>query len=204
MEGGILYQAHRLSHWLPVYGRPEDGVVPFPYPPAHFATLALVGKLVGLDYWSARLISILAFVVLCAAQTWLVFQHVASRRVAIAAALVVVGAVAAGFPFVGAWYDVIRPDVFAMASVVASAALMSGDVRSTRRAVTAGLLLTLAIFSKQSCAFLALWLVAFAVVRDRRSGVLLGGVFFASSVLVLARTWFTIGSQPRRDGKDQD
>lgn len=185
MEGGLLYQAYRLLHGLPIYGHSADAYVPYPYPPVHFSVVALVGAVVGLDFWSARAVSTLAFVALCATLSREIVRHVASPWLGGAMALVVLGAIAAGFPFSGAWYDVIRPDTLSLCLVVLGAALVSEEALSVRRGISAGLVLTLAVFSKQSCVFFVPWLLLYSAVRHRRSGLLVGLAFAASSAVLL-------------------
>ena len=66
MEGGALLHAHRFLRGEPVYGPPSQGFIPYPYPPLHFVTIAAVGKVFGLDYWTGRAVSIFFFALACA------------------------------------------------------------------------------------------------------------------------------------------
>src|SRR5688500_19741361 len=59
--GGSLYHAQRLLDGLPLYGGTEAVFQPFPYPPGYYAIVAGLGAITGLDYWTARFVSIAFF-----------------------------------------------------------------------------------------------------------------------------------------------
>lgn len=173
MEGAQLMHAERLLQGLPIYS-PCDagGFVPLPYPPLHFAVVAGAGAMTGgVDHSVGRAVSIVALLValgILAHEAWLAAPTRWSREVF---AVVAVATVAAGYPIVDGWYDLIRVDMLFATLVLVAAALTASceeDV-SARRAVAIGVLLTLAFFAKQTAAFYGPCLAIALLVRDRRA-----------------------------------
>lgn len=74
MEGAGLYQAHRFIEGEPVFGPATQGYVPFGYGPLHSLVVAAVGQLVGLDYWSGRLVSILSILAALGVMFWQLYR----------------------------------------------------------------------------------------------------------------------------------
>jgi 4-amino-4-deoxy-L-arabinose transferase-like glycosyltransferase len=185
MEGGVLYHAYRFMHGLDIYGRVSQGFLPYPYPPGYFALLGIAGGIFGLDYGTGRALSVLFFAIACAVMAREVRRHYAGRPHATAMAIVSVGWIAATFPVVGGWYDLIRNDSMVMALVVLGAALVSDERPSTRRVLGAACALTAAVFAKQTAAFFIPWIVLFLVVRSPRRGVLLAVVTGGAALAIL-------------------
>lgn len=192
-EGGMLLHTHHLLRGEPIYG-PDDAVfAPFPYPPGYPALVAILG-IFGLDYWTGRLVSIAFFAVFCA----VVFQEVwrQSARALTGAALgaAAVATVVLGFPTVGGWYDLARVDSAFMGLSALGAWLVSGDKYTPRRMLITAVVLTMAVYTKQTAALFAVWVVLFAFVRDRRSGALLAVATFVLCALLLGLLqWSTEG-----------
>ncbi len=174
MEGAQLLHAARLLEGEPIYRPCQDGFVPLPYPPLHFALLAALGVASGgLDYTVGRALSVAALFALL----WIVVREVwraaptrAGREIAV---VVAVASVAAGYPVVDGWYDLIRVDTLAAALLAGAAALCASLRRDDRWqwGVAAGVLLALAFFAKQTAAVYAPWLALMMWLRQRRAAV---------------------------------
>jgi len=199
-EGGILYQAYRLLHGLPIYVRNDPTWQPWPYPPGHFALLALVG-IVRLDFWSGRLLSILSFGVVCFVLAREVFRHLGGRVFGLAAATLVLGILACAYPVSGQWYDLVRVDSPMMGLVFGAAALVfqeeppaEGFRRWRRRLLIAGLM-TAAVYTKQTAIFFLAWMLLFAFVRSPRVGLALAGLVGGMTLVILGLLqWRTHGA----------
>src|SRR5690348_1839440 len=61
MEGGMLCHALRLLEGKPIYAAPSVDFIPYLYTPLYPALLAALGRVVGLGYLLARLVSIGSF-----------------------------------------------------------------------------------------------------------------------------------------------
>lgn len=193
-EGGILYQAYRLIHGLPVYPRHDPVWTPWPYPAAHTAALALVG-LIKCDFWSGRLVSILFFCGLCATLFREVYVHLERSSFAVVMAALTIAMTACAYPVVGQWYDLIRVDSMAMCLVALGVARVNRLGASWRHAIVTGAIMTAAIFTKQTAAFIVAWACLFAMLREPRRGFRLSMIVGAMCLTVLALLqWGTDGN----------
>ncbi|MDP9150319.1 MAG: hypothetical protein M3O36_10315, partial [Myxococcota bacterium] len=196
MEGGEIYHAWRFAHGEPIYASPEQGFVPYPYPPLHFVVLAVVGRLAGFGYAPARLVSV-AFFLLGAL---LLAREVARRAgtglegVAFgAAALATIGTTV---PTVVGWYALVRNDSMAIALPIAAAVLAGRRQMTPVRVMAVALTLVAAVYTKQTGVFFCAWIVVFLFVRNRRAGIataLAFGVLSLSAFVALqigTHGWF--------------
>lgn len=176
MEGGELYHGYRVMHLESVWGSPDQGFVPFGYPPLHAVVLGLVGRVTGLDYWTGRLVSIVFVVAACGVLLQQMLRHADRNLTGRLLAVLGVGMALAAYPVTGGWYDMIRNDTLAIALPLAAAALVSDGERldGRWRWVTVALLLVATIYAKQTGAFFVAWILLFALVTDRRTGIRIG------------------------------
>lgn len=198
MEGGQLLMVHRLLQGLPLYEACGDGYIPFAYPPVHAAVVALAVKLFGFEYPVARMVSILGFALVCTLLARESYRFAGRGSRGGLAALATLGWLAASYPTSGAWYDLVRVDStcmgFLTAGIVLSLPPHDASPRarvSLARNLAAALFLTAAAFSKQSALLFFPWILAFAVAREWKSGLVLaslassftlGAFFFANRV----------------------
>lgn len=174
MEGGLLVHADRLLRGQGVYVTPNEGFMPYPYPPLHFALLAALGWVVGLDYGLARCVSIAATLTAAALLTREVFRQFRGLPLPGVWAALALGAVAAGFPVTGGWYDIARNDALAAALSVLAAVLLSEPRElGPRRLAAAIAVLLAAVFTKQTCVFFGVWLVLYVFLSAPRRGLVL-------------------------------
>jgi hypothetical protein len=193
-EGGILYQAYRLLHGLPVYVRDDPSWAPWSYPPLHTAVLAMVGWY-DLDFWSGRLVSVAFFCALCGALFREIYVHAGRSSFGVAVGALAVATIACGFPVVGQWYDLVRVDTMMMALVVLGTARVSHPGASVARTLATAAVLTAAVYTKQTAVFFVGWVCLFAVVREPKIGFLLGVATFVMCALVLVGLqWSTDGN----------
>ena len=193
-EGGILYQAYRLIHGLPVYARNDPVWTPWSYPIGHTLVLALVG-LFKCDFWSGRLVSIVFFCLLCAALFREVYQHLERSSFGVALGALTVAVIACAYPVVGQWYDLIRVDTMAMSlSVIGIARVYRLGVKWRDTLITAAIL-TGSIYTKQTSAFFVAWACLFAIAREPRRGLRVSIVTGLLCLAVLGLLqWGTNGS----------
>jgi alpha-tubulin suppressor-like RCC1 family protein len=183
MEGGLLYEAHRLLRGQAIYAPVDQGYLPFPYAPFYVVALAGLGKAIGLGYTTGRLLSASLFAAASLAMAREVAKHWTGRLPKEAAAIASLGWIAASYPVVAGWYDLIRIDTLALTLVVLAATAVQRAPLSWARTLWVASLLTAAIFTKQISLAFAAWIALFVVVRDRRRGVRLA---VSTAVLSLA------------------
>jgi len=204
MEGGMLTHALRLASGQPLYDQPSVDFVSFLYTPLYPAVLGGLSRVFGLSYELGRAVSILAFtgslVVLVAGVRGVARQYESEelRATATTAGLLGAAAVCLGFPFCGAFYDLVRCDSLWLL-LVSAGVYCCAPGRSTSRVVIGALLLVLAFFTKQTAApFMVAAALSVALTSGVRRGLVFSGVAFGSTtaaILVgqyLTGGWFWI------------
>ena len=193
MEGGALLHAHRLLRGEPLYPSPAQGFIPYPYPPGHYIGLALLSLFRTLDYDLGRALSLGFLILACGMLVHELMLHYQRTDEALVASLLAIGLIAVGYPVVGGWYDIIRNDSMALGLVVAAAAIL-GDGRASRtRVIVSALLLTAAVYTKQTNALFALWLCAFQLLRSWPRGLWLASVTGVACALLFLYAQLTTG-----------
>lgn len=196
MEGGVLTMASRIQHGLPLYTAPSAGYVPFPYPFGYPLLLAALGTVVGQSYVLGRIVSI-GFVAL----SMLLLGREVARAHATPAfrwafGLAGAGFLAAGFPVVDAWYDLVRVDSMAFGLVVLAACTVSTASLTRTRLGVAAASLALAANTKQNVAPFVVAIVLFACWQHRRRGLMVAGLALGLFLLgfgaaeVLSGGWY--------------
>ncbi|HTJ46852.1 MAG TPA: hypothetical protein VL463_32335 [Kofleriaceae bacterium] len=164
MEGGMLHHAQRISEGTGIYGPPTVDFIPYLYTPLYPGLLAVLGSIFGLSFALGRMVSVLS---LCGIAV-VVGAAIAgpARRAARAGAddrfaawlgvLTALGLFAAGYPWTGGWYDLVRNDSFFLALVTVGlhctirwARLGTGWAGQGRTAAAAAIL-GLSFFAKQT------------------------------------------------------
>ncbi|ACY15042.1 hypothetical protein [Haliangium ochraceum] len=170
MEGGMLAHAARLAEGHSIYPAPSIEFIPYLYTPLYPALLAVLGSIFGLSYALGRTLSLLALVALCALAVAVVRRAgrdadsaddggaaggalgAAASRPGAAAA---VGLLAATYPWLEGWHDIVRADSVFLAMIVAGlvwlerAAALPGR-RGQLEVAGAAALLALSFFCKQT------------------------------------------------------
>lgn len=158
MEGGVLHQAQRFAQGQPIYPPPSIDFVPFLYTPLYPMVLGVLGKLFGLGFVLARVVSIVATVAIGLG----IWRAVRQEGRPPAHAALGVALFASGYVFTFRWLDVGRPDSLHLALVVWGLVLLRGAGQAAeprlarRRAIVAGLLVALAFWTKQTAALFVL------------------------------------------------
>jgi hypothetical protein len=189
MEGGHLYHAYRLTHGLPLYGGPARGFATFPYPPVYWAVLGGAGALFGLDYPTARLLSVACIAGTAAILLGAIVRRAPNRAVGAVFAVLALAGIATAYPLTGGSFDLARNDALALFFPVLAAALVGERTLAPARAVAVAAVLSLAIYTKQTGIFFAFWLIAFVFRRDRRGGITLAAATFGFCAAGLATLW---------------
>lgn len=187
IEGGMLVQAWRMAHGLPVWLPPNAEFVPHAYTPLYPILSAVFVQWIGPAFWPLRLMSVIATVV--SATT---IGLAARRQAGALLGLLCAGLYLAGYDVVGGWYDLARVDSLfialalgGMALAVASgpaSAPVAGSARrhATSLRVLAAFLLALAFFTKQTAlgfgVAVGLWMFA---ASGWRAGMLYSVVYAA-------------------------
>lgn len=179
MEGACVDHVRRVLAGRPLYVVPSLDFVPFVYPPLYFWVSAVAAKLTGVGFLPLRLVSFLSSLGCFA----LIFLMVRRQTRSAFAGAVGAGLFAACFRVSGAWYDIARVDMLALALLLGTIYLIQLD-RPRAAHVLAGVLLALAFLTKQIALAAALPVMLYALIVQRRRGL----IFTVTSLLLSAAT----------------
>ncbi len=146
MEGGTLLHALRLAEGKSIYVEPSVEFVPFLYMPLYPALLALLGKGASLSYALGRAVSIACFTAACAI-AWRAVRREGGGRAFAAAA---VGTIAASFPLVDCFYDLVRVDSLQLALLAGGLYVLRHRHGTAGGVAASAALLGLALWAKQT------------------------------------------------------
>lgn len=152
MEGGLLHQAYRAQRGEAMYSAPSAAFVPFLYPPIYPWVLALLGSILPLDYGLSRAVSLVSVVGLA----WAYRRALLREGKPIAHIWITIGLLASSYRLGYRWYDVGRPDMLCMALATWGVVMAREAWGDHRKAFGAALLLTAAIWTKQTALPLAI------------------------------------------------
>jgi len=164
MEGAMVQGVLRLLNGSPLYVQPSIDYIPFIYPPLYFYVSAAVSLLTGPGFLPLRLVSLFSML------GSLVLLYCFTRRATGSGCWGVVsaGLFAAGYAAVDGWYDISRVDPLAV-FLLLSAVYVIRFHRSRAAGVGAGLLLSLAFFTKQASLLAALPLLLYWLLFRRQA-----------------------------------
>jgi hypothetical protein len=129
MEGGLLGHADRLAHHQGIYVAPSLDFIPYLYTPLYPALLALLSGIFGIGYAVGRIVSILSIVATLLFAAWAILRERDEppglgeprrelRAAAWAGAVLACGLIAATYPWVEGWYDLVRADSLFLAMII--------------------------------------------------------------------------------------
>jgi hypothetical protein len=159
MEGGMLHHALRLQSGDGIYNEPSVVFIPYLYTPLYPALLATLGEMFGLTYTLGRAISVLslvgigvvAYVSICAPR----FRH-AAKLPALVGTTLALGLVAATYPYVEGWFDLVRADTLFLLLITAGLAAATNwsaegtGAKGHARVAAVAVILAFSFFTKQT------------------------------------------------------
>jgi hypothetical protein len=176
MEGGMVDAVRRVASGQKLYVKPTMDYVPFIYGPLWFYVAAGFAKVLGVGFFSARLVSVLASIG--------IMGYVARFVRREGGALLAVGLYAATYRLACAFGDLARIDSLSVLLVLAGLHALRFGASNRSRAVAAALF-ALAFFTKQSMLIVFAPVALHAVLVERRRGVVFAA---AGAALMIAGT----------------
>lgn len=166
MEGAMLDSVLRIKEGLPLYARPSVEFIPYIYTPLYFYLSALVFQFADASLSTMRLIS-LGCTVICFFFIYSFVRRATQDRLV---AWLSVGLFAATFAASGAWFDLARVDMLALALFFAALALVQSKPGFII-GLSAGALIALSFAAKQSGLMMSLPVMAYFLWQDRKTGL---------------------------------
>ncbi|MEO7092246.1 MAG: glycosyltransferase family 39 protein [Polyangiales bacterium] len=163
MEGGVLAHVERIREGKAIYAAPTLEFVPFIYTPLYYHVAALFSRVLGTTFLALRVTSILATL----GCMGVLFAYVKRETRSWLPPIVSVGLFAAGYRRGAEFLDLARVDALFLLFLLGALA-MTRHARSRRHQVLAGVLFTLAFFTKQSALIVALAMAVPVVSLERR------------------------------------
>jgi len=191
MEGQSIDTIARVAKNRPIYTEPTLEYVPFIYTPLYFYVSGMLAKLVGVDFFVGRLVSILSIL----ATGVLLFAWVRKEGGDRLSAWVAAGIFFATYPLSGRWFDVARVDSLFVCLSVASMYVFIYRQNTVGALLTAALL-TAAFFTKQSALIIAAPVLAAMFLINRHHALVTAAsltiVMFTSITIanLLSDDWF--------------
>lgn len=172
MEGGVVTHIRVILAGEPLYREPSVAFTPFIYPPLYYYVSALVSKIVGVGLFAPRLVSTLSTVGSMA----LVARLVRGEGTGWLAPCAAVALFGAGFSLSGFFMDLARVDSLLVLLLLSGVSVLrQGKTKPT--AVLAGVLFTLAFFTKQTALLLSGAALAGYFLANRQRAVIAGVTF---------------------------
>lgn len=181
MEGGEIEHIIRLLEGKCIYCPPSLDFIPYIYTPLFYYIGIPFLKIFGTGFYSIRIVSILAFILLLITTYAIVFKATNNRFWS----LVAVGFLAFSYSTTGFWYDVARVDTVANLFMLLSFFFLLEE-DSTKNLLSAFFAFC-AFYTKQSFIFIHLILLFGLFVRNKRLFYIHIAIYFA---LILVSTLF--------------
>lgn len=163
IEGVIMDHVVRLAHGQPIYVEPTLRFIPLAYMPLFALVASAITHFAEPAFWHARIVSLGASIGLMGLVFGVIRAETRSRTLAAAG----VGAYALGAGLCGSCYDVARPDSLMLLLAFSGLATLRGT-RGAPGAVIAGLVMSLAFFTKQHAVVFVFAALLHLLVNDRR------------------------------------
>ncbi|MBU1241780.1 DUF2029 domain-containing protein [Myxococcota bacterium] len=202
MEGGVLVHVQRLVEARPLYTAPSVDFIPFAYTPFYYVAVALPATFLGVSFFLARLISLLALASIPVAylRALRTVESVPGRGIpwfALLAALLGLCLLLLEYFTTGAWLDLARADTLFLALTLWGGVVLVGADRGshgTRAMIVAGVLFSLAFWTKQTALLFILVAGAWQLARDwRRCAILVITVAVLCGGGMLLLQWHSDG-----------
>lgn len=163
MEGGVLEHVRRVLVGKPVYVKPSLDFITFLYTPLYYFACAALSKVIGLSFFSLRLVSFIASLGALMTIFSMVKRETGNRFASILAA----GLFAAAYNLSGAWFDVGRVDMLFLGLLLPAIYLIRFN-DSIPSLVSAGVLVVLSFLTKQLALLISIPMMAYCLWAYRK------------------------------------
>lgn len=185
-EGDIAVAAIRVAQGKPLYPDPEQGYVPYFYPPLYQILCGLLFKIFGASLTIGRAVSFIASLGMILVLALTIWNWTRDYYAATVAGLFYI----ACYRVSGYWTDLMRVDSFAwLLSFTTICLLLNKNKPSAFRLIVAGILVVATAFAKQNAIIPIIPAALFLLIHHhRRSGIF----FVIAAVLIVNLVWIYV------------
>ena len=183
VEGVALYNGIKYLEGEQPYRPPEE--LPFRslvYPPVHEMALAGVVALLGPSLCGARLFSLFCAIGTALVAAWVVWRHTRNSLASIFAGMFFICC----YGITGHWIEQVRNDALLAFLVLLGLCVAERALSRDRLPILGGLILLLALYTKQTALFAPVAVAGCLWFRSRRRALAWAGSFTAAAIAVFA------------------
>lgn len=156
LEGDMLYRVQRILTGQSIYVEPTFEFVPTSYTPFYFYLSALFCQITQPSFTTLRLISFISSL----GSFFLIFKFINKETGNLFSSFIAMALFAATFSLSGTWFDLARVDSLFLFLLLSSIYILRFH-HSILASITAGLLLALSFFTKQTAIFIFILLATY-------------------------------------------
>ena len=179
MEGQSIDVVQRIVEGKSIYVEPSIEYVPFIYAPLYFYLSAASALIFGVDFFAARLVSLLSAIGIGAVIFCWIRKEGGDKRLAVISA----GLFYATYILSSRWLDVARIDSLYVFLAVAALYILTHH-KNYKAAIFAGLLLSAAFFTKQNTLIIIIPLLVIGIWQRMKHLLLALLIFLIATLLV--------------------
>ena len=181
MEGHTIDIVQRIVSGKPIYAEPTIEYISFIYPPLYYYAVAALSPLLGVEFFPARLLSLVATL----ATSGLIYAWIRKENGRHNAALIGAGFFFGTYELSARWFDIARVDSLFLCLTLGGLFALY-HYRSWQASILSGALLAAAFFTKQPALIIALPAFAFMCWQERSHGLLSTATFAVSLAVGIA------------------
>lgn len=149
LEGYFVAGMIQIANNQSIYSPPNTEFIPLLYPPLYYFLIGGLAKILGVNFWTARLVSVLFSFL----SGFIIYQCVRRETKSPFCAFFTLGLFFASYQITGSWFDLARVDSLFMALSLSGIYLLRYYTNSYKGIFFAAMLLSLAFFTKQAAIF---------------------------------------------------
>ena len=149
LEGYFLAGVIQIVNNQSVYSSPNTEFISLLYPPLYYLLVGGLAKVLGVSFWTARLVSVLSSFL----SGFIIYRFVRRETKSNFCAFFTLGLFFASYQITGSWFDLARVDSLFMALSLSGIYMLRYYTRSYKGIFFAAMFLSLAFFTKQAAIF---------------------------------------------------
>jgi len=184
LEGYFLAGIIQIVNNQSIYSPPSTEFIPLLYPPLYYLLIGGLAKILGVSFWTARLVSVLSSFL----SGFIIYQFVGRETKSSFCAFFTLGLFFASYQITGSWFDVARVDSLFMALSLSGIYVLRYYTKSYTGIFFAAIFLSLAFFTKQAAIFFIIGCAVYLWFTQREKCLiftLMSTLFIFGGILLL-------------------